>query len=167
MKTYPLPELLTVVILFAVFALFHVECVPRAQASFDSDALILSRAIVSEAGFTPGRETHALLHVLQWRKENVPALRHMSLARIATLYCSELNGRARTARAARTRRLTSADIPDAIESDVRSWLHGERPANICEGATDWASPAYVRAQGLRAIECDVPTQNAFVRRGAR
>ena len=167
MKTYPLPELLTVVILFAVFALFHVECVPKAEASFDSDALILSRAVVSEAGYSPGQETFALLHVLQYRRDNMPALQHLSLAQVAVRYCSELNGRARTARAAQTRRLTNRDIPDAIKRDVRSWLHGERPANICEGATDWASPAYVRAQGLRAIECDVPTQNAFVRRGAR
>ncbi len=153
-------------VLVACFV-FVARCPALANASSDSEALTLSRAIVSEAGYSPGDETWALLHVLEWRRQNVPALRGMSLGRVASLYCSELNGRARTQRAAATRRLTSRDIPDTIERDVRRWLSGERPANPCRGATDWASPAHVRAQGLRAIECDVPTQNAFVRRGAR
>ena len=156
---------LSIVALVAVFAIFA-RC-PNSASADTSDALTLSRAIVSEAGYSPGDETWAILHVLEWRRLNVPALRGLTVAQVARRYCSELNGRARTERAERTRALTSADIPDEIEADVRAWLLGERPANICEGATDWASPAFVRAQGLRAMRCDEPTQNAFVRRGVR
>lgn len=142
---------------------FFSTCQHQAHATTD-DVLQLSRAIVSEVGPNPGLETWAILHVLQWRNENIPALRHLTLAGVATAYCSELNGRARTARAAATRRLRSEDIPDSIEADVRAWLGGHRPENPCEGATDWASPAFVRSQGLRPMTCSIETANAFVRR---
>lgn len=140
------------------------RCVAGAQRQPDDDVLQLSRALVSEIGYTATPESWEVLHVLEYRRAAMPALRHLTLAGVARRYCSELNGSSHTARARVTRSLRLADIPAPIVAQVRRWLGGERPAQSCRGATDWASPEYVRRHGMRAIRCGIDTTNAFVRR---
>lgn len=148
-----------------VFVALAVECGPSGVRAESECALTLSRVVISEAGYNPGRELHAILAVLEWRRTHMPALLGLSLTRMSTRYAAEFNGRARTRRAAESRRLTWSQIPDAIEADVRAWIRGERQPSPCgENVTDWASPAFVRAQGLTPIRCEIETQNAFVRR---
>lgn len=154
-------QLLSIAVLVGAFALFA-RC-PQNAGAEPSDALTLSRAIVSEAGYSPGDETWAILHVLEWRRLNVPALRGLTVAQVARRYCSELNGRARTERAERTRALTSADIPDEIEADVRAWLGGERPANPCDGAVHWAARGFRRDWSSLRVRCDGRMQNEYFR----
>lgn len=151
----------------AILSTFFVNCRGERAFAEEENALQISRYIVSEAGYHPGAETFAILHVLEWRRTHLAAFDGLSLTRMGLLYCSDFHGPIRFERTRQMRTLTSEQIPDDIERDVRRWLAGERPPSVCDGATDWATPAHVRAQGLTPMRCSIPTQNAFVRRVIR
>lgn len=161
------PALTFLALACVAFAAIATECGTNRAAAEDESALQLSRMVVSEIGYRPGAETFAMLHVLEWRRTHLAAFDGLSLTRMGALYCSDFHGPIRFERTRRMRTLTSADIPDDIERDVRRWLAGERPHNVCPNATDWATPEHVRAQGLEPMRCEIETANAFVRRTPR
>lgn len=133
----------------------------KAAAFETSEHLDLCRVLVAEIGLSGSTaEASAVLHVLQRRRDTVPALRAHSLATVAKLYSTSHNGRAvNVERAARMRALRLDEIPQHIQRLVTRWLAGHRPANVCPNAVHFAAPS-VRSP-LRRVQCAVPTVNHF------
>lgn len=146
-------------------AVSHTECAGTAQASYEDDVLALSRMIVSEAGYSPGAETFAILHVLEWRRTHLPALVGLTLSQMGRAYCSGFGGlrHTRNPHVLQAQALPAHRIPTAIKADVRAFLEGRSEPSPCPGAVHWRDrrvPA--RWEPLR-IRCNVPTQNVYFR----
>lgn len=139
------------------------RCVAGAQRQPDDDVLQLSRMVISEAGYHPGRETFAILHVLEWRRTHLPAFAGLSIVQMGMRYCSEFNGRSRSERARHSRQLSRRNVPPEVLRDVQAFVEHQQAdrSNPCPGAVHWRDrhvPA--RWEPLR-IRCSVPTQNVY------
>lgn len=145
-----------------------------ASADMTSDlrrdpALILARALVSEAGYAPRADHVAILHVLAHRSERLrirdPLRAH---ARLAVLYCSALridrtplSRHAATTRAA-TWRYLEREAPEVVQL-VRAWAAGERPEDPCGGrAVHWGSRFDARRWPASAVVDCGDTANVFL-----
>ena len=138
----------------------------RADAGVDmtSQELWLSRMIVSEAGYRPGREAFAILHVLEWRRTHLPAFEGWDIVRMGRAYCSGFGGRRNTSNphVRQALALRPDQIPEAIQRDVRLFLVGRGGGSPCDGAMHWRARQGVPARWARyRIQCSVPTQNAY------
>lgn len=139
------------------------RCVAGAQQP-DDRVLQLSRMVISEAGYSPGRETFAILNVLEWRRTHLPAFAGWDIVRMGRAYCSGFGGRRHTenphVRTARSLRIEQ--IPADIARDVSSFLAGSGPPSPCPSAVHWAARGLRRGawSGLR-VRCSVPVQNDY------
>ncbi len=139
------------------------RCVAGAQRQPDDDVLQLSRMVISEAGYHPGRETFAILHVLEWRRTHLPAFAGWDIVRMGRAYCSGFGGRRHTEnRHVRTAiALPRERIPRAIQEAVSLFLRGQAPASPCPGAVHWRDRHVPASWEPLRIRCSVPTQNVY------
>lgn len=143
------------------------RCVAGAQRQPDDDVLQLSRMVISEAGYHPGRETFAILHVLEWRRTHLPAFAGWDIVRMGRAYCSGFGGRRHTENphVIRARSLRAEQIPPDVRRDVQDFLAhaSERDTSSpCPGAVHWGARTALSARWRRhVLACRVPTQNVY------
>lgn len=149
-------------VLVACFV-FVARCPGPARADDESTELALARMVVSEAGYNPGRETFAILHVLEWRRTHLPAFRGWDIVRMGRAYCSGFGGRRNTSNphVRQALALRPDQIPEAIQRDVHSFLRGEPQANPCPGAVHWRDRRVPARWEPFRVRCSVPTHNAY------
>lgn len=153
---------------FAVLASGLGRCRGQADAS-EPEELVLARMVISEAGYHPGRETFAILHVLEWRRTHLPALQGLSLVAMGRAYCSGWGGRRNTSNphVRRAQGLAANQIPQSLIEDVRSFLswsaEERRDMSPCPGAVHWRDRAVPERWRPFQIQCRVPVQNVYFR----
>lgn len=142
------------------------RCVAGAQRQPDDDVLQLSRMVISEAGYHPGRETFAILHVLEWRRTHLPAFAGWDIVRMGRAYCSGFGGRRHTENphVLQAKALQWVRVPQQVREDVSRFLRNPEATEVrtpCRGAVHWRDQR-VPAQWERLrVSCAVPTQNVY------
>jgi len=168
-ETQKLTHCVIIAVFLAVLASGLGRCSAAAQSprpDMTQQELWLSRIIVSEAGYRPGREAYAILHVLEWRRTHLPAFEGWDLVRMGRAYASGFGGARRTnnPHVVRARDLPMASVPVGVLQSVRAFVratHAERPASPCPGAVHWRDRNVPPAWRPHVIRCEVPTQNVY------
>lgn len=165
---------LTHCVMIAAFLAVLASAVGRCRGEARADAgpamtsqeLWLSRMIVSEAGYRPGREAFAILHVLEWRRTHLPAFEGWDIVRMGRAYCSGFGGRRNTSNphVIRARSLRIDQVPSEVRRDVHDFLaHApERDTSSpCPGAVHWRDRQVPARWARHVVGCRVPTQNVY------
>ena len=139
---------------------------PLERVAKRQPALILARALVAEAGYSPRADHPAILHVLRrrsWRKDPVGD------ALLALQYCSVFHAGVTTPQTDTLRHASMeylrANAPDVVLL-AEQWTAGAEMADPCLGvAIHWGSPEDIerKAIGMRSrVPCG-DTANIFLR----
>jgi hypothetical protein len=168
-ETQKLTHCVIIAVFLAVLASGLGRCSAAAQSprpDMTQQELWLSRIIVSEAGYRPGREAYAILHVLEWRRTHLPAFEGWDLVRMGRAYASGFGGHRATdnPHVSRARDLAPASIPRAVLLSVRSFTraaHGDRPSTPCPRAIHWRDRNVPPRWRPHVVRCEVPTQNVY------
>jgi hypothetical protein len=151
---------------------------PAPRVHRDSDAILLARIAVSEAGWSRASEHTAIWSVLERRADS----RGLSLASMARSYCRRaLAGSVRKPWLSQLNH--NGDAPSswnvqvpwsayrerwlAVLRHAQMFVRGERN-DLCEGAMHWSDRSVAMrtralANGLEQVECESETVNAFWR----
>lgn len=128
-------------------------------------ALILTRALVAEAGYSPRKDHPAILHVLRKR---APRKDPVGDALLALQYCSVFKDSRQTKHAIKAREAHWDYLRHAapeVTQLVRAWVRGVRVPDPCKGkAIHWGSTDDMRSRdidGRVAIDCG-GTANVFL-----
>ena len=129
-------------------------------------ALILARALVAEAGYTPRADHPAILHVLRHRSQRKDPVGD---AFLALQYCSVFHAGVNTPQTDTLRHASMeylrANAPDVVLL-AEQWVAGAEMADPCRGAAiHWGSPEDIerKAIGMRSrVPCG-DTVNIFLR----
>jgi hypothetical protein len=128
-------------------------------------ALILARALVAEAGYSPRKDHPAILHVLRKRTQRKDPVGD---ALLALQYCSVFKDSRQTRHAIKAREAPWEYLQSAapeVSQLVRAWVRGHQVKDPCKGkAIHWGSRDDMHARdidGRVAVDCG-GTANVFL-----